>query len=393
MGAPPMNQQYQQPQQPQYNYQQQQWMMPPPPQQQAYQGWAQQPPPQQALTQSQQYLTGDGGSEEIKSLWIGGLQPWMDEEYLYNCFAHTGQAGTAKVIRNKMTCQPEGYGFIEFASHAAAEMILQTYNGTQMPNSDQTFRMNWATLGAGEKRMDNGPEYSLFVGDLAPEVTDYVLQETFRTHYQSVKGAKVVMDRMTNRSKGYGFVKFGDEAEQLRAMSEMNGMLCSSRPMRLGAAANKKPTGTQQYQKAGYPSAETNSGESDPSNTTIFVGGLDESVTDDYLRQVFGVFGELIHVKVPPGKRCGFVQFADRAKAEQALSNLNGTQLGGHTIRLSWGRGSGNKQGQTDQTQSGGSYYGNGQGYQGSGYAPPSQDPNMYYGAYSGYGNYQQPQQ
>jgi len=44
----------------------------------------------------------------------------------------------------------------------------------------------------------------------------------------------------------------------------------------------------------------------------IFVGNLDPNVTDDHLRQVFGQYGELVHVKIPAGKRCGFVQFADR---------------------------------------------------------------------------------
>lgn len=44
----------------------------------------------------------------------------------------------------------------------------------------------------------------------------------------------------------------------------------------------------------------------------IFVGGLDSSVNDDMLRQVFSQFGELVHVKIPVGKRCGFVQFANR---------------------------------------------------------------------------------
>lgn len=44
----------------------------------------------------------------------------------------------------------------------------------------------------------------------------------------------------------------------------------------------------------------------------IFVGGLDSNVTDDYLRQVFSQYGELVHVKIPVGKRCGFVQFANR---------------------------------------------------------------------------------
>lgn len=44
----------------------------------------------------------------------------------------------------------------------------------------------------------------------------------------------------------------------------------------------------------------------------IFVGNLDASVTDDHLRQVFGNYGQLLHVKIPLGKRCGFVQFTDR---------------------------------------------------------------------------------
>jgi len=119
--------------------------------------------------------------------------------------------------------------------------VLQTYNGTMMPNVELPFRLNWAS--AGEKR-DVSPDYTMFVGDLAADVTDYILQETFRVHYPSVKGAKVVMDKLTMRSKGYGFLKFGDPNEQARAMTEMNGMLCSSRPMRIGPAANKKSSQT-----------------------------------------------------------------------------------------------------------------------------------------------------
>ena len=49
-----------------------------------------------------------------------------------------------------------------------------------------------------------------------------------------------------------------------------------------------------------------------PLRVQIFVGGLDPSVTDDILKTVFGQYGELVHVKIPVGKRCGFVQFAKR---------------------------------------------------------------------------------
>lgn len=155
------------------------------------------------------------------------------------------QLVSVKVIRNKITGQPEGYGFIEFISHAAAERTLQTYNGTQMPGTELTFRLNWASFGSGQK-VDSGPDHSIFVGDLAPDVTDYLLQETFRVHYSSVRGAKVVTDPSTGRSKGYGFVKFAEESERNRAMAEMNGLYCSTRPMRISAATPKKNVGVQQ---------------------------------------------------------------------------------------------------------------------------------------------------
>lgn len=42
------------------------------------------------------------------------------------------------------------------------------------------------------------------------------------------------------------------------------------------------------------------------------MGGLDSEVTDEDLRQPFSQFGEVISVKIPYGKGCGFVQFANR---------------------------------------------------------------------------------
>ncbi|KAH0985867.1 hypothetical protein GBA52_013044 [Prunus armeniaca] len=377
-------------------YGQQPYMMmapPPPPTAQAPPMWAPQsqvaPPPGQLVQQQPQPASAD----EVRTLWIGDLQYWMEETYLYNILVHTGELVSVKVIRNKQTTQSEGYGFIEFSSRAAAERVLQSYNGTPMPNGAQNFRLNWAS--AGEKRSDDTPDYTIFVGDLASDVTDYMLQETFRARFPSCKGAKVVIDRLTGRTKGYGFVKFGDESEQLRAMTEMNGVLCSTRPMRIGPAANKNAGVSQQYLKGSYQNSQGSKNESDPNNTTIFVGNLDGNVTDDHLRQVFSQYGDLVHVKIPAGKRCGFVQFQDRSCAEEALRVLNGSQLGAQNIRLSWGRSPSNKQPQADPNQwNGGGYYGYAPTPDGYGYAQVSQDPSMYYGGYpAGYSNYQQPPQ
>ncbi|XP_048325140.2 polyadenylate-binding protein RBP47B' [Ziziphus jujuba] len=344
--------------------------------------------------------------EEVRTLWIGDLQYWVDETYLNSCFAHTGEVISIKIIRNKITGQPEGYGFVEFVSHAAAERILQTYNGTQMPGTEQTFRLNWASFGIGERRPDAGPEHSIFVGDLAPDVTDYLLQETFRAQYPSVRGAKVVTDPNTGRSKGYGFVKFSDETERNRAMTEMNGVYCSTRPMRISAATPKKTTGFQQQYaaaKAIYPvPAYTTPAvpvlpvDYDINNTTIFVGNLDPSVTEEELKQTFLQFGEIVYVKIPVGKGCGFVQFGTRASAEEAIQRMQGKMIGQQIVRISWGRSpttkqdvSGNWIQQVDPNQWS-TYYGYGQGYDAYAYGA-TQDPSLYaYGAYAGYTQYPQ---
>ncbi|KAL0412534.1 UNVERIFIED_CONTAM: Polyadenylate-binding protein RBP47 [Sesamum radiatum] len=355
--------------------------------------------------------------EDNKTIWIGDLQQWMDEvismlvflkleslepetweQFQVGLISHaqtpvsTGCNSSfkwvvsVKIIRNKQTGQSERYGFVEFNTHLAAENVLQSYNGTMMPNADQPFRLNWAAFSSGDRRPEAGSDLSIFVGDLATDVTDALLHDTFAGKYPSVKGAKVVVDSNTGRSKGYGFVRFGDENEKSRAITEMNGVYCSSRPMRIGVATPKKPSPQQLYSSqamvlsGGYATngaGPVGHSESDSSNTTVFVGGLDSDVTDEQLRESFIPYGEVVSVKIPAGKGCGFVQFANRSNAEDAIQRLNGTVIGKQTVRLSWGRNLGNKQN--------GAYYGR-QGYNGYGYAGVANGPSS-----NGQGNHQQP--
>ncbi|KAM7521038.1 hypothetical protein LguiB_020000 [Lonicera macranthoides] len=225
--------------------------------------------------QPQQQQQGGGSSDENRTIWVGDLHSWMDEDYLRSCFASTGEVASIKVIRNKQTGFPEGYGFVEFFSHAAAEKVLQTYTCIAMPNTEQPFRLNWATFSMGDKRSNNDSDLSIFVGDLASDVTDTLLHETFANRFPSVKAAKVVIDTNTGRSKGYGFVRFGDDNERSQAMTEMNGVYCSSRPMRIGAATPRKSSGYQQQysSQGGYVSngalAQGSQSDGDSTNTTL----------------------------------------------------------------------------------------------------------------------------
>jgi RNA recognition motif-containing protein len=70
----------------------------------------------------------------------------------------------------------------------------------------------------------------LYVGNLAYSVRDESLQAAF-SQFGSVSSAKVMMDRETGRSKGFGFVEMGSDAEAQAAINGMNGQSLEGRPI------------------------------------------------------------------------------------------------------------------------------------------------------------------
>jgi RNA recognition motif-containing protein len=70
----------------------------------------------------------------------------------------------------------------------------------------------------------------LYVGNLAYSVRDESLQQAF-SQFGAVTSAKVMMDRETGRSKGFGFVEMGSDAEAQAAINGMNGQNLEGRPV------------------------------------------------------------------------------------------------------------------------------------------------------------------
>lgn len=263
-----------------------------------------------------------------------------------------------------------------------------------IPNTSRPFKLNWASGGGladrrSESRSlfpsflftsttntdhlyrdDRGPEFSIFVGDLGPEVNEYVLVSLFQSRFPSCKSAKIMTDPISGMSRGYGFVRFSEEGDQQRALTEMQGVYCGNRPMRISTATPKNKSGgggpgapmggpmggaggmqpgmggnmapgmySMGAPPLGYYGAPQPMNQfTDPNNTTVFVGGLSGYVTEDELRSFFQGFGEITYVKIPPGKGCGFVQFVQRHAAEMAINQMQGYPIGNSRVRLSWGR-------------------------------------------------------
>lgn len=266
-------------------------------------------------------------------------------------------------------------------------------------------------------------------------MTEGELVALFTPLFQSTKSAKIMYDPSTGLSRGYGFVRFGDENDMTRSLAlgqnnSGSGLSLRGRTLRISEASGSggsrnrtqssdmdasangsnqgkhardlhikvpgsseskcmrryelfltmcvafsdmtsanllspnatgfsipvsSPTspsmatppypGHPQGHNGGSGHATPLSPSSDPTNTTVFVGGLPACISEETLRSFFQHFGEITYVKIPPNKGCGFVQFVRRPDAELAIAKMHDFPIHGKSrIRLSWGRSQGDKQ-------------------------------------------------
>ena len=80
---------------------------------------------------------------------------------------------------------------------------------------------------------------NLFIGSLAYATTDDSLKAFFET-VGEVESARVITDRETGRSKGFGFVQFTDEANNDKAVDQLNGKELDGRAIAVSIARPKE---------------------------------------------------------------------------------------------------------------------------------------------------------
>lgn len=80
----------------------------------------------------------------------------------------------------------------------------------------------------------------LYVGNLAYSIRDNDLEQAF-SQYGSVASAKVMMERDSGRSKGFGFVEMGTDAEALAAIEGLNGQALDGRSLTVNEARPMEP--------------------------------------------------------------------------------------------------------------------------------------------------------
>lgn len=167
----------------------------------------------------------------------------MTETFILNSFRKMGENPlSVKVMRNKFTGEPAGYCFVHFANDDEAIDAMHKLNSKPIPGTSPMvrFRLNNAS-NTGRTLLDR--EFSVWVGDLSPDVDDYNLYRVFSSKYNTIKTAKVILDN-SGFSKGYGFVRFGSEDEMKDSLTTMNGYVGLGTKALKICNAVPKPKGT-----------------------------------------------------------------------------------------------------------------------------------------------------
>lgn len=79
----------------------------------------------------------------------------------------------------------------------------------------------------------------LYVGNLSFQLEEGVLEKTF-SEFGSVKSVKIITDRETRRSKGFGFVEMENEDQAQECVSNLDGKDLDGRPLRVSIARERE---------------------------------------------------------------------------------------------------------------------------------------------------------
>lgn len=136
------------------------------------------------------------------------------------------QFDVTQKLKKLKTEKPNGPNPIAEAAIQAAKAssALQNFQINEKRKKDKkTVRVAGGQVWEDPSLSDWDPDdFRIFCGDLGNDVNDEILTRTFNK-FPSFTRAKVIRDKRTGKSKGFGFVSFKEPADFIRAMKEMDG--------------------------------------------------------------------------------------------------------------------------------------------------------------------------
>jgi RNA recognition motif-containing protein len=167
--------------------------------------------------------------------------------------------------------------------------------------------------------VDNNLEDSnIIVNYLPPDMMEGELKMLFDP-YGKVEEVKIIRHKVTKDSMGYGFIKMSAKEEVEKAIDGLSGLKIRNKVLKVSFARKQSK---------------------ESKHTNLYISSLPKTVTPAELELMFGTYGEIVEVKVLTDskthekKGVGFVRFALKSDADNALRQMNGFQPTGSTVPI-----------------------------------------------------------
>ncbi|KAI4303815.1 hypothetical protein MLD38_039405 [Melastoma candidum] len=177
---------------------------------------------------------------EDAKLFVGNLPYDVDSQKLAMLFEQAGTVEIAEVIYNRETDQSRGFGFVTMSTVEEAEKAVDTFHRYDMNGRFLTVNKA-APRGARPERPARAfePSFRIYVGNLPWDVDNGRLEQLFSEHGK-VTSARVVYDRDSGRSRGFGFVTMASEDEMNDAIAALDGQSLDGRAIRVNVAEERR---------------------------------------------------------------------------------------------------------------------------------------------------------
>merc|ERR1719397_2206311 len=172
-----------------------------------------------ASVHSQPMAPGDMQEEGDRktNLIVNYLPQTMTQEEIRSLFSSIGQVESCKLIRDKVTGQSLGYGFVNYHRIEDASKAIQTLNGLRLQN--KTIKVSYARPSSEAIKGAN-----LYVSGLPKHMAQPDLERLFSS-CGNIITSRILCDNITGLSKGVGFIRFDQRIEAERAIQKLNGTI------------------------------------------------------------------------------------------------------------------------------------------------------------------------
>ncbi|KAL7595044.1 hypothetical protein Lser_V15G28634 [Lactuca serriola] len=187
-------------------------------------------------------------SPEAGRLYIGNLPYAITSAELSQIFGEAGDVISVEIVYDRVTDRSRGFAFITMASVQEAKEAIRMFNGSQI--GGRTVKVNFPEVPRGGEREVMGPKirssnrdfiespHKIYVGNLSWIITSEKLKDTF-DEQPGFLSAKVIYEKQSGKSRGFGFVTFSSPEAAESALNAMNGLEVEGRPLRLNLAEGK----------------------------------------------------------------------------------------------------------------------------------------------------------